>query len=211
MSALKLSKAARERIAYEGNHYGERPEDYVPVMAAEALERPSDSYWRDEDMWNTHTVMFAYSPLADDLLGESNYHTILAALTAEFPGDSRVEASGFGHWTYAHFDAIKIRVLDKRGRITPEFAMAAVYARALQDYPLFDEEDYSERESAEYDRQFTEELNWLSRSVELTDAQRQAIWEWVNDRYYGTSDPGWVNPDWITEAATELNISLESE
>ena len=129
----KLSKAARERLEGEGDHYGPDPYNYVPEMAAEALERPANSAWWDDEVYNTHTLMFAYSPLADDLLGESNHHSILDKLTGEFPGDERVSVAGFGHWTYAHYDAIKVRVLDKRGRITPEFAVAAVIARELRD------------------------------------------------------------------------------
>lgn len=212
MSELKLSRSARERIAMEGGMYGPSPEEYVPQMAAEYLTRPSNSAWRDDELWVTHTQMFAYSPLADDLLGESNYHCILAALTAEFPGDDRVQDSSFGHWTYAHFSAIRIRVLNKRGRITPEFALAAVIARGLADeYPVYDEDDYSQREWRAFEDAFHSEFEWLTRGVEVSEGDAHRIWEYVNENHYGESDPGYVDRDWITEAAAELNIDIAEE
>jgi hypothetical protein len=212
MSELKLSKAAKARLEFEGNYYGPSPYDYVPEMAAQALERPSDSGWRDDRMWVTHTLMFAHAPASDDILGESNLRRILEDLQAEFPGEDRVSAGGFGHWTYSHFDAVLIRVLDKRGRITPEFAVAAVIARTLRDeYPVYDEDNYSELEMEYWDKAFDSEFDWLSRGVEVSEDDKSAIAEWVAENYSGHSDPGWVNPDWITEAASALNITIESE
>ena len=208
---LKLSKSARALINEPGfgSYYRFGSADDIAIAAEEALNRPSGSIWYDDRMYVTHTLMFAYSPLADDIIGESNYRTILTALQAEFPGSDRVDTGGFGHWTYAHFDAILIRVLDKRGRITPEFCRAAEIAHALSDYPIFDESDYSSLEMEYWDKSFDDEFEWITRDVEVSDDDRARIAQWVVESWYGWSDPGYVDPEWIREAASELGIAIE--
>lgn len=210
---LKLSKAARALIDAPGygSYYHFGSADDVVKAAEEALARPSNSVWHDDRIWHTHTLMFSYAPAAGEIIDESNYRTILAELQAEFPGVDRVDTGGFGHWTYSHFDTIIVRVLDKRGRITPEFCRAAEITHALLDYPVFDESDYSSLEMEYWDKSFDEEFVWLTRDVEVSADDRERIARWVGENYYGYSDPGYVDPEWIREAASELNITIEEE
>lgn len=219
MSTLKLSKSAREWMDTPGA-MSNSVNSYAPVggnesdliSAAEfALQAPANSGWHDDRLWNTHTLMFAHAPASGDILGESNLRSILKNLTGLFPGDERVSEGGFGSWTYAHFDAVLLRVLDKRGRITPEFCEAYDIAMALRDYPVFDESDLSELENEYWEKSFDEEFDWLSRGVEVSDADRTRISEYVGEKYYGYGEPGYVDPDWIREAGRELGIMIEEE
>lgn len=118
--------------------------DTIIERADEALEHPADSAWSDGDLWNTHTMMFSTPDieLTDDYLeGWSNYRTILKALSEAYPDD--VSDCTFGHWTYSRFMAIKIRVVDAEGVITPAFCEAVEIAYDLEhNNHLYDEGDY---------------------------------------------------------------------
>jgi len=122
--------------------------DYETVIerAEQALEHPADSAWRDDELWNTHTMMFATPDieLTDDYAYDwSNYRAILKALSEAYPDD--VSDCTFGHWTYSKFMAVKIRVVDAEGYITPAFAEAVEIAYDLEhNNHLYDEDDYME-------------------------------------------------------------------
>ena len=116
--------------------------------AEEALVHPPDSAWRDEDLWNTHTLMFATpSPeLTDDyLLDYANYRAALEYLTENYPGD--VEEATFGHWTYSQFVALKVRVRGDDGEVTEAYAAALTLTKQAEDYAILDEVIYSEEQS----------------------------------------------------------------
>lgn len=118
--------------------------DTVLEHAEGALEHPSDSAWRDDELWSTHTLMFSTPDIAltDDYLGDwSNYRTALRLLSEAYPDD--VEDATFGHWTYSRFMAVKVRV-HRDGVITPAFCEAVGLVEGLKDYGLIDEDDYSE-------------------------------------------------------------------
>lgn len=115
--------------------------------ATDALQEPGDSYWFDEDVWKTHTLVFSTPDfsLTDDYLGDwSNYRCILRDLTEEFPDD--VEDAEFGHWTFSRFKAIKVRVIDDEGQITEAFTRVFDIAEDLKQTALYDEDDYYELE-----------------------------------------------------------------
>lgn len=123
--------------------------DYVLDQAREALEHPADSAWRDDELWATHTLMFAtpdYAITDDDLPGWSNYRSILRDMLKVYPDD--VEDASFGHWTFSRFCAIKVRVVDADGYVTPAFVEALEVATDLRENNhLYDEGDYMELEN----------------------------------------------------------------
>lgn len=149
----------------------ERLDESTLVDAArDALQAPGDSFWSDDEMWVTHTLMFATPDieLTDDYLYEySNYRVVLAELEAAYPND--VEAATFGHWTYSRFVCIKIRVLDDAGQITGAFAKAFAITEQVADYPIYDEQDYME---LEMECQEAEVKRWAQ------DAGVDADWVW---------------------------------
>lgn len=72
-----------------------------------------------------------------DCLEESNFAVILKDLGGE--GDN-VQVHRFGHWACGWYELILIRPE------TPEAASWAEWETALDDYPVADEDDFSERE-----------------------------------------------------------------
>lgn len=118
--------------------------DSIVAAAREALQVPSDSLWSDSELFTTHTTMFAtpHIGLTNDYLMEwSNYQSILEDMGREYPGD--VSPETFGHWTYARFVCIKVRVVDAEGYITAAFVDALeIQAHLTNNYPIWDEDQY---------------------------------------------------------------------
>ena len=71
----------------------------------------------------------------------SNWHTAIDELGGE---SDDVEIHNFGHWACGWFDIILIRPGSKAESIGYDIE------RSLEDYPLLDEDDASDREYAEY-------------------------------------------------------------
>lgn len=172
----ELTEAAEAVILSERLNESELVE-----TAQDALQQPGDSFWRDDELWVTHALMFATPDraLTDDyLIDYSNYRSILRDLTEEFPED--VEDASFGHWTYSRFVCIKVRVLDEDGKITGGFAKAFAAGKALEDYFIYDEQDYMELEQ---------------------EVQDEYVREWARDND--------VEPDLVFEAWWEGDIYVE--
>jgi len=79
------------------------------------------------------------------LVGQSNAHVIHEAL-AKFVESEDVSFEQHSHWAVGWVDAVCIRVYDKEGNITPAFKKMHELHEEMENYPLLDEEDHSERE-----------------------------------------------------------------
>lgn len=79
------------------------------------------------------------------LLEQSNYEVIKKDLEERFSED--VQSEHFGHWAVGWIDELAVRMLDKKGKITAAGMAALEWQEKLADYPVADEEDYSERQT----------------------------------------------------------------
>lgn len=179
--------------------------DTVVSRAEEALEHPADSAWSDEELWVTHTLMFSTPDITltdDDLPGWSNYRSILKALKDAYPDD--VEDASFGHWTFSKFCAVKVRVIDADGFITPAFAEAVEIAYDLEHNNfLFDEQDFMELEteiSDAYLKQFAEEHK-------LNYATMRDVMDNNNIYYNSWTGGGW---DGLDDEETLVTLTREA-
>jgi hypothetical protein len=196
-----FTRSATALIVAERANY-----EKIENMAREALEHPSDAYFRDEDLYKTHTLMF-HTPswdLTDEyIMGEANYRTALEILSEAFPRD--VEAASVGHWTYSSFSCIKVRVLTESGRITKAFTQAAILALGLNDYPILSDEMYSELEMEVWESSIKMHLEDWEREraqedlPELTEAQIEAFREVLHE-FENYHDPGYYDDDMIEKA-----------
>ena len=78
-----------------------------------------------------------------DCLAESNFAAALKSLGGE---GADVEVHRFGHWACGWFEVIIVRPCSEAEK------EATRIEDALEDYPILDESDHSERELAEADR-----------------------------------------------------------
>jgi hypothetical protein len=212
---MKLSKGAK---AYLGeNAFANVSQDDIIELAELALTRPSDAMFWDSDLYSTHTLGMYWAPDSDDLIAESNYNVAYEELHNAFPGESRIDSASVGHWTYSSFNCIKVRVINKRNRITPEFVAFALMVISLRDYPLLDDEDYSNREYELWQNSVTEAIsdyendiaNEFDNAREFSDSEREYVIEYLSEHYGpGYSEAGWIDPEWITEAVNSNGIEL---
>jgi hypothetical protein len=146
--------------------------DTLAEYAAEALKRPSDFAAWDDRWYTTHGHVASWADRGDDVLAESNYHAMLAALqgavahdetgASEARGDD-VEDASMNHWAHGSVRQLMVRVRDDSGDYTPAFREAVACALAMAEYPILDESDYFERET---------EAWFKTLDLALRDAQR---------------------------------------
>jgi len=170
---------------------GRLSNDKIIEQAKDALTVPSDSMWHDDELFSTHTMMFATPDikLTDEyLMGWSNYIRILEDLTEHYPND--VSGETFGHWTYSTFACIKVRVLDDDGYITAAFVEAAEIVENLASvYPVWDEDHWMVLEGDAEDKhvEMFAKDNDISMDA-LADVMNK------NECYYHLND-GWDMPE----------------
>lgn len=117
--------------------------------AKKALEYP-DNYAGDGILYVTHgaTLMRHRD---SDVLQESNYAVALRVLKAvRDTGTDDLTPDVYeqraSHWAVGWVDTIGVRVYDAAGEFTPAWREACTLRGSLEDYPVLDDEDYSERE-----------------------------------------------------------------
>jgi hypothetical protein len=211
-SAAKLYDA--ERLASEFTL------DELSEFVTAALQRPDNYIGFDERVYTTHAQLFATPSfdLTDDYpVGEANYRAALKLLTEEFP--RQAEDSSFGHWTYSRYNAVLVQLLTKGGKITPAAVRAFQLAHGLQDYPLIDDEVYSEITdeietaamldwAADYAHEGMTEYG-LDLPADETEVRAwvqrvaDAMHEWMNER--GTSMEDRYDERWTEELTEHLD------
>ncbi len=78
-----------------------------------------------------------------DILTQSNFKVALEMLGGE---GENVEVHRFGHWACGWWEALAVK------ESSPKFQIALDIEAKLADYPVLDEQDYSEAENEEADR-----------------------------------------------------------
>lgn len=168
----------------------------------EAFARPSDASFWDERMYDTHAPVMSWADRGDDLLEASNFHAALAILTDADTGedDPHVFDASVSHWLVGSLQQIWVRARDDSGAFTPAWRTAVAIAFALQEYPVLDESDLSERESEAFDTQFDDAL-WQARNAfdsaryaededapDLTDTQHALVADGVREAHSDGAD-----------------------
>lgn len=82
-------------------------------------------------------------------------------------------------------------------------------ADAFADYPILDEQDYSDRCWDAWETAMSDELESLGFSPESDDAVQIAAY--VSEHYQGYAEDGWIDREWIREAAAEFGIAMPND
>lgn len=192
------------------------PDDALVMRAAaEALTHPPDSAFSDRDLFVTWGLTIGMSR-DSDLLETSNYARVFEDMRRVFPAD--VYQVHAGHWAVGWVDQLAVRVLepwadpdDYTARdVTRAFKVITSISTSLRDdYPLYDESDYSDREYKKWLEQ--EEENWSDVKYKLwqdydvedvTEADREVHAElWREDEEYHGMSETWLDP---AKAAAEI-------
>lgn len=186
-------KYSVEALNYIENNWIEVDDSELEAFVRESLERPSDAGFWDEELYVTHTLAF-HTPawhLTDDYIVEqANYRVALEELS-----EVGAEAATVGHWTYSQFECIKVPMLTEDGAITAAaVALWNIHMR-LRDYPVLDEQLWSELEWEVNDRAMTDALEWeeRQRDIEISDDEKSKIVELYWGRWSGYHEAGYID------------------
>lgn len=125
----------------------------IDKLAGMALQKPDDfGYWGSEDTFVTWGFCGIDQNRASSVLERSNFEVITKDLINRFPDDFRIE--GYKHWLVGHVDRLVCRVLKTPNsfideNITDAFRAAMFWHEKLMDYPIADEDHYSDMEFEE--------------------------------------------------------------
>lgn len=175
--------------------------------ATECLEQPSDSAMYDDRLYSTHGAILGWADRSDDVLSESNYLCVLEYLegiASDSERDDDVIDASVSHWAVGSLRQLFVRVRDDAGDFTPVFREAVQISLTLQnDYPVFDESDFSEREWAAFEEELSDAI--LSASNDHDDTQDDSEY-FRNATQNEISEIGeWFSPDDVSwEGISEI-------
>lgn len=152
-------------------------------------------WFRDRELDDADQWAVIYTHNRDSgLLDQSNSAVIARAMEPFAEGDDAdVVFESHSHWAVGHVDGFSIRVF-RNGDITEAFCKYHELAERLADYPILDEEDYSEREfEATLDN--IKDAAWrIKGNFELPEDWESEVYRWLSDNRCGeienTDDQG---------------------
>ena len=161
----------------------------------------------DADRW----AIFYTSNRDAGLLDQSNSDQIAKLLAPFAEGDDPdVVFESHSHWAVGHVDGFSIRVHGKDGRITQAFKEFCGIKQKLDDYPILNEEDYSQREYQATLENYATEM-WAVRK-ELPEGWEADVYRWFGDngkdRFTENRDDqgGYAPKEAIVEALQDLGL-----
>lgn len=111
-----------------------------------------------------------------DLLNQSNFAVILEDMK-QFRKDVKVER--YGHWGPGWVERLCVRMLDKDGKVTKAGRAAVDWEKRLEDYPVADDEDWSDRQDEAMDKNLKAAVEDLLRGSGWELKSRlPGDWEW---------------------------------
>lgn len=133
--------------------------------------------WYRDDIDDKSNWSIFYTHHRDSgLLDQSNAAIIAKALVPFTEGDDPdVVFESHHHWAVGHIDGFSVRVF-KRGRITKAFQTYHELAERMDDYPILDETDYSNRE-------YESTLENIANSAWRLKDEFHLPEDWVGDVY----------------------------
>jgi hypothetical protein len=160
-------------------------EDAAKQAAGNWQEFHCFAWWRKDDLPDADKWAIIYTHNRDSgLLDQSNATIIEKTLQPFTQGNNpHIVIESHSHWAVGHVDGFSIRVY-KRGKITKAFREYHKLAKRLDDYPILDEEDYSNRE---YEASFENiaDAAWrLKNEYDLPEDWQSAVYSWFADNDY---------------------------
>lgn len=120
-----------------------------------------------------HTWAITFSKTRDSGITEqSNYDAIKGDLEERFPKD--VSDEHFRHFAVGWIDHLLVRMLDKNGKVTKAGIAVLEWKDRLKDYPIADDEDYSERE-------YRATIDNIKFEGSLDQETAKVVYDWFRD------------------------------
>ncbi|MFE1842057.1 hypothetical protein [Streptomyces sp. NPDC059515] len=242
-------------------------DETLEQIAQQILTEPSNAYFWDDRLFNTHGAVLSWAEYGDSILDESNYLSALDLIRAAADdgrndteiSDKHVIDGTSRHWAVGSLRTIYVQVRedyepcdftgctgdakwwregveihsqfcdDHREEyeadglsyeplippFTAAFIEAAEIITALQDYPVLDESDYSDREYERFQSNLNEAVEYVQRDFEDDTEEQSAA---ISERAYeelgellGQHADGWVDSDRVEEIYREARDAYFTE
>ena len=150
------------------------------ALAGAWRDIPCFCWHRGCDLQDADSWMLWYSSSRDaGLLEQSNEKVFNERLRPFSEGDDPdLVFERHSHWAVGYLDGFSIRVYQQDGTITPAFEQFCSIKDALENYPVLDEADYSEREWRETLDNYRNEM-W--REKDLPEGWDSEVYGWFSD------------------------------
>lgn len=187
-------------------------EQSAKEMAGNWRKFESFAWHRSRDLEDADKWAIIYTSRRDSgLLDQSNAAEITERLAPFTEGDDPdVVFESHDHWAVGHIDGFSLRVYRADGTVTPAFEELCRIKAALEEYPVLNESDYSERE---YDATLLNYRNELGRLGDPLPAGWEAeVYGWFSDhgdeRFIENRDDqgAWAPREKIVEALQGLGL-----
>jgi hypothetical protein len=208
----------------DGSDYGfwrrDPNEEVSREIIAEAKKRAGahrqipDFSWGGEPEDGENWMLYHLAHRDSDFLSQSNTHYI----EKNFPDqEDMVDHQSFSHWAVGWIDAVAIRVYDAEGAITEVFQkFYEDVIEALEQYPVLDEDHYSQLEWEDEQRVIEEAIKSYYKwecpldEDEMDQAIGQVAGNNESDRFGGDGG-SYPSDEEIFEALAELNLPLNNQ
>jgi len=170
-------------------------------------------WFRDSEITDADQWAVIYTHHRDSgLLDQSNAAVIRRSLVPFTEGDDPdVVFESHSHWAVGHIDGFSVRVF-RDGTITDAFRTYHELAVRIDDYPILDESDYSERELEATFANITDAAWRLKNDFELPEDWESDVFSWLsdhNDRALENTDDqgGYPDEDALRDAFEALGFA----
>ena len=142
---------------------------------------------RDSEIPDPENWAIVYTHNRDSgLLDQSNADAIAKVMEPFTDGDDPdVVFESHDHWAVGHVDGFSIRVF-RNGEITAAFKAYHELAERLADYPILDEEDYSNREYEATLDNITDAAWRVKHEYKLPEGWESEVNSWLSDNRPGS-------------------------
>jgi len=161
-------------------------------------------WFRDKELKRPEDWSVIYTHHRDSgLLDQSNASVIRKALLPFTTGDDLdLVFENHRHCVVGNICGFSVRVR-KRGRITKAFRTYHDLAVQMEDYPILDEHDYSERESAATYENVGEAAWKLKQEFDLPEDWQSDVYSWLSEHRENSLESTDDQGGWPDESALE--------
>lgn len=150
----------------------------VLVKFAKKVVKPDNYGSSDNRRYRTFAPVSVVAINQDELIDESNFYAFVQRLTAVHEEDNeRWFIAREQHWGWGPLDVLYVRMYEEDGEFSPEWKVAVAALEALEDYPLLDEEDYSDREYHAFLSSLDQSRYYLMQEAGCTHEDTCPHWE----------------------------------
>jgi hypothetical protein len=187
--------------------------EYTPAEIKRALQYPADFGYRgnNPDLFNTWTLGPIIESRDSEIVTVSNAACLKASLAAAFPVDEEWNIVGCSHWAVGWVDHLSFRLVESDGVTpTPIALWIKCFFDMIEEYPIADENDFSEREEVFARESITDTLRGKIRDELDSQECADKVLDVMHENGDDLPRENYSQDDRILEIAAELDM-LESD